>query len=374
MSSVANVAKEQSAIPGAVKKILADFGLPRIIILSTFVLLFTLAGIYGMDLPSFFGDVLRRWGMFGILVLAMVPGIQSGIGPNFGVTVGITGGLVGAVLSIEMNHRGMFDFIANPAMHGVALALAAIIIGGVIATGMGILYGMLLNRVKGSEMAVSVYVGFSAVAVFNIIWARIPVTASIMILPATGRGLRQMINLQDDFGGAFNNLFAFSIGSFTMHTGLLLVFFLCCIGMWIFTKSRLGMMMSAAGSNPSYARASGIDVEKMRIIGTTISTALGAIGIIVYAQSFGFLQMYNAPLMMGFTAVASVLIGGATVKRARVFDVLLGAFLFNGILTIALPLANEMIPGVAGVPEMLRLIITNGIILYALTKVKMGGR
>ena len=132
------------------------------------------------------------------------------------------------------------------------------------------------------------------------------------------------------------------------------------------------MMMSAAGSNPSYARASGIDVEKMRIIGTTISTVLGAVGIIVYAQSFGFLQMYNAPLMMGFTAVASVLIGGASVRRARVFDVLLGAFLFNGILTIALPLANEMLPDVAGVPEMLRLIITNGIILYALTKAKKG--
>ena len=373
VSAITNV-KEQPIYQQAVKKILEDFGLPRIIILSLFVLLFVLAGIFSMDLPSFFGDVLRRWGMFGILVLAMVPGIQSGIGPNFGVTVGIVGGLLGAVLSIEMNHSGVFNFIANPTLHAIVLAMVAIGIGGALGTGMGILYGLLLNRVKGSEMAVSVYVGFSAVAVFNIVWALIPVRASIMILPATGRGLRQMINLQDDFGGAFNNLFAFSVGSFTMHTGLLLVFFLGCVLMWIFTKSRLGMMMSAAGSNPSYARASGINVEKMRILGTAISTALGAIGIIIFAQSFGFLQMYNAPLMMGFTAVASVLIGGASVKRARIFDVLLGAFLFNGILTIALPLANVMLPDVAGVPEMLRLIITNGIILYALTKVKGGGR
>ncbi|MDR0512905.1 MAG: ABC transporter permease [Treponema sp.] len=373
MSALPNT-KEPSLWQRATKKILTDFGLPRLIILSMFVLLFVLAGIYRMDLPSFFGDVLRRWGMFGILVLAMVPGIQSGIGPNFGVTVGIVGGLLGAVLSIEMNHAGVFDFIANPAVHSVVLAMVAIIIGAAIGTGMGILYGMLLNRVKGSEMAVSVYVGFSAVAVFNILWALIPVRASIMILPATGRGLRQMINLRDDFGGAFNELFSFRIGTFTMHTGLLLVFFIACFLMWIFTKSRLGMMMSAAGSNPQYARASGIKVEKMRILGTAISTALGAVGIIVYAQSFGFLQMYNAPLMMGFTAVASVLIGGATVRRARVFDVLLGALLFNGILTVALPLANVMLPNVAGVPEMLRLIITNGIILYALTKVKGDGR
>ncbi|MCL2674520.1 MAG: ABC transporter permease, partial [Defluviitaleaceae bacterium] len=159
----------------------------------------------------------------------------------------------------------------------------------------------------------------------------------------------------------------------TVHTGLLLVFFLACFFMWLFMRSRLGMMMSAAGANPSYARASGINVEKMRILGTAISTALGAVGIIVYAQAFGFLQLYTAPLFMGFTAVASVLIGGATVRRARVFDVLVGAFLFNGILTIALPLINVMMPDVAGVPEMLRLIVTNGIILYALSKAK-GGR
>jgi len=372
--SVITDIREPSAYQIAIKKILADFGLPRIIILSLFFVLFILAGIFSMDLPSFFGDVLRRWGMFGLLALAMVPGIQSGIGPNFGVTVGIVGGMLGAVLGIEMNHAGVFDFITNQAALAVAIAITAIIIGAILATGMGVLYGMLLNRVKGSEMAISVYVGFSAVAMFNIVWALIPVRTSIMILPATGRGLRQMINLQDDFGGAFNTLLSFQVGTFTMHTGLLLVFFLGCLLMWFFTKSRLGMMMSAAGSNPSYAKASGINVEKMRILGTTLSTVLGAVGIVVYAQSFGFLQMYNAPLMMGFTAVASVLIGGASVKRARVFDVLLGAMLFNGILTIALPLTNVMIPDIAGVPEMLRLIITNGIILYALTKAKGGGR
>jgi len=108
-------AGEQPVYQRIVKKILTDFGLPRIIILSLFVLLFVLAGIFSMDLPSFFGDVLRRWGMFGILVLAMVPGIQSGIGPNFGVTVGITGGLLGAVLSMELRFRGWFDaFIIEP--------------------------------------------------------------------------------------------------------------------------------------------------------------------------------------------------------------------------------------------------------------------
>jgi simple sugar transport system permease protein len=355
------------------KKRIAEFGLPRIIILVAFVLLLVLAYVNNMDLPWFMGDVLRRWGMWGLLVLAMVPGIQSGIGPNFGITLGVVGGLVGAVLSMEMRYVGVFDFAAgNPSLFTLVSLAAALAIGTGIGVVMGILYGLLLNRVKGSEMAVSVYVGFSAVALFNILWALMPIRASFMIFPATGRGLRGMINLRDDWGGFLNQLWQFEIGRMVVPTGLLLLFFFACFGMWVFFKSRLGMMMSAAGANPEYARASGINVDKMRILGTTMSTALGAAGIVIYAQAFGFLQLYNAPLMMGFSAVASVLIGGATVKRAKIFDVLFGAFLFHGILTVALPVANEMLPE-AGLPEMMRMIITNGIILYALSKAK-GGR
>lgn len=375
LSSIPEVIeKEENETWKSIKRQLNNFGAPRIIIIVTFLILLLLVHIFDMNLPSFFGDVLRRWGMFGIIVLAMVPGIQSGITLNFGVSIGILGGMVGGVLAIEMNHRGMFAaFEGNPTLLPIMIALAAILIGAVLATGMGILYGMLLNRVKGSEMAISAYVGFAVVNLFNILWARFPVTSGRMILPATGFGLRQMINLQDDYGDAFNSLFRFTIGGMTVHTGLLLVFFLFCFFMYLFLRSRTGMRMSAAGANPAYARASGINVDKMRILGTTISTVLGAVGIVVYAQSFGFLQLYNAPMMMGFTAVASVLIGGASIRRARVFDVILGAFLFNGILVVALPLATRFIPDVPGIPEMLRLIVTNGIILFALTRAKGAG-
>ena len=363
------------------RKKVAEFGLPRVIILVFFFLLFVIAGAIGMNIPSFAGDVITRWGMWGILVLAMVPAIQSGIGPNFGVTIGVVGGLLGAVLSLEFRYRGFYEFAQNeqfPALPGFVGLGVALVIGVGVAIFLGVLYGLLLNRVKGSEMAISVYVGFSAIALFNIIWTILPVTSSVVILPGRGEGIRQMLNLQDDYGGVLDNFGRFQVnvfgfGNVDVRTGLLLLFFLMCLFMYLFTRSRTGMQMSSAGANPSYARASGINVDKMRVLGTTISTALGAFGIIIYGQSFGFVQMYNAPLMMGFTVVASVLIGGATVRRARVFDVLLGAFLFNGILTIALPLTNALLPDVPSLPEMLRLIITNGIILYALSKAK-GGR
>jgi simple sugar transport system permease protein len=41
------------------------------------------------------------------------------------------------------------------------------------------------------------------------------------------------------------------------------------------------------------------------------------VGIVVYAESYGFLQLYMGPLFMAFFAVASFLIGGASLKRAR---------------------------------------------------------
>lgn len=130
--------------------------------------------------------------------------------------------------------------------------------------------------------------------------------------------------------------------------------------------------MSAAGSNPMFAKAAGINVNKMRLIGTTLSTVLAAVGIIVYAQGFGFMQLYNGPMMMGFNSVAAVLIGGASPKRASISHVLLGTFLFQGILALGLPVANQFIPE-SNLSEVMRLIISNGIIIYALAQTKEGG-
>jgi len=353
-----------ASIQNAAKK----FGLPRIIILSFFILLMVTAGVYGMDIPALLGDVIRRWGMYGILVLAMVPGIQCGIGLNFGVTIGIVGGILGALISVEMRHYGLFSvFAGNPTLDSFISVSVAILLALIISSILGFLYGVLLNRVKGSEMTVSTYVGFSIVAFMNIMWLLLPFSSPTSIWPLAGEGLRNTISLEADFSNVFNKFLGFNLGGTYIPTGLLLLFFIACFFVWLFTRSRIGTMMKAAGANPLYAKAAGINVDRMRILGTTVSTALGAVGIICYAQSFGFLQLYNAPQYMGFSCVASVLIGGASVDKARIFNVLLGTFLFQGILAVALPVANAILPE-GNLSEVLRIIISNGIILYALSK------
>ena len=203
-----------------------------------------------------------------------------------------------------------------------------------------------------------------------IMWILLPFKHPEMVWPI-GRGLRVTISLDSTYGQILNNFAAFKIGKVNIPTGLLAFFLISCLVVWLFTRSKVGIAMRAAGDNPKFAVASGINVDNCRVIGTTLSTLLGAIGIIVYAQSFGFYQLYMAPQYMAFGAVAAVLIGGASAKKAKISHVILGVFLFQGMLTVALPVANELIKE-GNLSEVLRLIVQNGIILYALTQVGGG--
>jgi len=93
---------------------------------------------------------------------------------------------------------------------------------------------------------------------------------------------------------------------------------------------------------------------------------LGAIGILVYQQSFGFIQLYMAPFYMAFPAVAAILLGGASLRKASLANVVIGTFLFQGIVTMTPSVINSMIE--SDMSEVLRVIISNGMILYALTR------
>ena len=129
--------------------------------------------------------------------------------------------------------------------------------------------------------------------------------------------------------------------------------------------------MSIVGSNPRFAEASGLNVNKYRMIASIISCAMGAAGIVIYSQSYGFIQLYQAPLYMALYSVSAILIGGASLQRATITQALIGTFLFNALLVIALPVANVAMD--SDISEIMRVIISNGIILYALTRKEVGG-
>ena len=330
-------------------------GIPRVIIGVFFILLCFMTLWYDLSLSTLLSNTIVRMGMNAIMVLAMVPGIQCGISLNLGLPIGLVAGLIGGLLTIELGIPGWGGF------------LFAIVSGSALAAVCGYLYALMLNRLKGSEMSVTTYVGFSIVSLMCIAWLVLPFKSLKLRWPL-GTGLRNTIGLdRTNFRHILNDFLAFQIGDFTIPTGLLLFMALSCFIVWMFSRSRTGQAMQAVGNNPRFAESVGINVDKMRITGTVFSTVLGAVGILVYSQSYGFMQLYTAPRQMGFIAASAILIGGASTSRCKISHVLIGTFLFQGVLTLGMPVANVLVPG-STISETLRILISNGIILYALTK------
>ena len=335
--------------------LVAKLGIPRVIIGVFFILLCFMTLWFDLSLSTLLSNTVVRMGMNSIMVLAMVPGIQCGISLNLGLPIGLVAGLIGGLLTLDLGIPGWWGF------------LFAIVVGSVLAAICGYLYALLLNRLKGDEMSVTTYVGFSIVSLMCIAWLVLPFKSLKLRWPL-GTGLRNTIGLDStNFKHILNDFLAFNIGDFTVPTGLLLFMALCCLIVWLFSRSKTGIAMQAVGNNPRFAEAAGINVDKMRIVGTTFSTILGAVGILVYSQSYGFMQLYTAPRQMGFVAASAILIGGASTSRCKISHVLIGTFLFQGVLTLGMPVANVLVPG-STISETLRILISNGIILYALTK------
>ena len=65
-------------------------------------------------------------------------------------------------------------------------------------------------------------------------------------------------------------------------------------------------------------------------------------------------------------AVSAILIGGASVNKASIMNVIVGTFLFQGIVTMTPTVMNNMIH--MDMSEVIRMIASNGMILYALTR------
>lgn len=338
-----------------VRQFIHSFGWPRIIIGLFLLSLFLIAPFVGVNVATSLSDTIVRFGMNGVMVLAMIPMIHSGCGLNFGLPLGIIAGLLGGTLAIEFNFVGPVSFFM------------AILFSTPFAILFGYGYGKLLNKVKGSEMMIATYVGFSSVAFMCIMWLLLPYNHPTMVWGYAGTGLRTTISTEGYYLHVLTNFLQFKIGkTFMFPTGMILFFALIAIVMWAFLHTKKGTAMTAVGSNPVFARASGINIDKTRTLSVIMSTWLGAIGILVFQQSFGFIQLYMGPFYLALPAVSAILIGGASVNKATVLNVVVGTLLFQGILTMTPSVMNSMIH--TDMSEVIRIIVSNGMILYALTR------
>lgn len=339
---------------------LKEFGVPRLMITGFLLLLLILCPFAGVDLPSQITNIINRFSWNGILVLAMVPMVHSGCGLNFGLPLGIISGLLGATLSIEFGFTGRLSFF-------MAILIAtpfAILLGG--------LYGWLLNKIKGGEMMVATYVGFSSVSFMCMMWLLLPYHSPTMVWGLSGKGLRTTISLEGFYSQALADLMKINIGSISIPMGTILFFAFLAFIMWAFLHTKTGTAMTAVGSNPAFAKAAGVNVDGIRMLSVVMSTWIAAVGILVYEQGFGFIQLYMAPFYMALPAVSAILIGGASVNKASILNVIIGTILFQGIVTMTPTVTNSLIK--MDVSEVVRVIASMGMILFALTRKTEGNR
>ena len=346
------------------RELLDSFGLPRLIIACFLLLLLIAAPCVGLDFPTQITNIITRFSWNAVMVLAMVPMVHSGCGLNFGLPLGIVSGLLGATLSIELGYTGFASF------------LMAILIATPFALLFGGGYGWLLNKIKGGEMMIATYVGFSSVSFMCMMWLLLPYKKPEMVWGFSGSGLRTTISLEGYYDKALANILTIDLNSIGINlvipTGTLLFFMLMAVLMWAFLHTKTGTAMTAVGSNPAFARAAGINVDKMRLISVIMSTWLGAVGILVYEQGFGFIQLYNGPFWMAMPAVAAILIGGASVNKASIGNVIIGTILYQGVVTMTPTVMSAAFQ--MDMSEVIRIVVSNGMILYALTRKTERGR
>lgn len=350
------------------KKVVDSLGLPNLIIAGFLVILFILTVPAGIRIDKSITDIMFRFGINAIMVLSMVPMIQAGCGLNFGIPVGFIAGMLGSVVSLEFGVSGMA---------GMFLAM---FFGAVFGLIFGWLYGELLNRVKGEEMVIATYIGYVIIFLFNIFWTILPFKNPRSIQSYGGTGLRQTISLEgvwakvldpgtvvDPLSLRPDTLPVITINNYIqIPIGMLLLFAFVAFLVWLFFKTKTGTAITAVGSNSDYARAAGININKMRILSVMLSTAIAAIGLITYQQSFGFIEMYGAPLGFVFPTVAAILMGGASVNKANIINVIIGTFLFQALVTMTPSVINSLIK--IDLSEIIRVVVTNGLIVYALTR------
>jgi simple sugar transport system permease protein len=191
----------------------------------------------------------------------------------------------------------------------------------------------------------------------------VPMTNPAMVL-SRGFGIRNVTNLEG-IRKCLDNLMPLNIHGIDIPLATFLIIGLFCLFVLWFRGTKLGQDMRAVGQDMKVAGDAGIPVERTRLIAIIISTVLACYGQIIFLQNIGTMNTYNSHEQAGMFAIASLLVGGASVSRASIFNVFLGVVLFH-LMFVVSPMAGKYLIGEAQLGEYFRVFVSYGIISLAL--------
>jgi simple sugar transport system permease protein len=314
-------------------------------------------------------EMLTRLGRNSFLVLALLLPIYAGMGLNFGMTLGAMAGQLGLICAV------------NWGVTGVEGLVFAALIGTPLSILLGWICGSILNKAKGREMVTGYMLGFfiNGVYQFTVLYVMgmvVPIRNASILL-SRGYGIRNTLNLES-VRQSLDLAWSIKVGPYVLPVSTYLVLAALCVFIVWFRKTKLGQDMRAVGFDMNVAEASGIPVDRTRIIAIVISTVLACFGQVIFLQNMGNMATYNAHDQTSFFAVAALLVGGASVKKATIPNVFIGVVLLH-ILFVVSPRAGQNLFGSAQIGEYFRQFIGYGVIalslvLYAVKERKEAAR
>ena len=154
-----------------------------------------------------------------------------------------------------------------------------------------------------------------------------------------------------------------------MYVNIHVTTYLCVVGICFFNnmllKTRLGQNMRTVGQSRVVANAAGLNVDRTRIIAMVLSTVLACWGQLIYLQNIGTFATYGAHTQVGLFAIAALLVGGASVKKATNKQAIIGIILFHTLFTVA-PQAGKQLFNNAQLGEYFRVFVAYGVIAVSL--------
>ncbi|NPV43464.1 MAG: ABC transporter permease [Firmicutes bacterium] len=316
--------------------------------------IFCLLGVYYAQVHPLFliNSVITRMARNSFLVLSLIIPVMAGMGLNFGIVMGAMAGQMALIAITHWQIEGLGGFVIAALL---SLPLAVLF---------GWLTGIVLNKAKGNEMITGMILGFFANGLYQLFFlfvlgGIIPMKNERLML-SSGIGIRNTVDLKA-VKYALNDIIKLKLGGLVIPLFTFFIIALLCVMLHFLTKTKLGQDFRSVGQNMHIAEISGINVDRTRIIAIIISTVLAAWGQLIFLQDIGTLNTYGSHEQVGLFAVASILIGGASVTKATIGQTLLGTFLFHTLFIIS-PMAGQNLLGSPQVGEYFRVFVAYGVI------------
>ena len=142
---------------------------------------------------------------------------------------------------------------------------------------------------------------------------------------------------------------------------------------WWLGKTKLGHDFLAIKNDMHISASVGINVNRTRMTAIILSTVFAGLGQMVYIQNMGTLMTYGMQNTVATFAIAAILIGGATIKKANLKNATLGTVLFHIIYSTA-PNAAKNLFGNIQIGEYFRVFLCYGVIAVAIVMFSLRSR